>query len=88
MAMTRMDEITYGKIRNTMKSFEGRMKALEHDPKLDLSTFCDRAASLEHEFYEVIKRLLNEKPEKIMEGDVCKSSIQIAKDYGVFDEGG
>ena len=73
---------TLDKIRNTMKSFEGRMKALEKDPDLDLKGYCDRASSLEHDFYKAVKNILKaeerEKAENV-------SSVNLATRYGLID---
>lgn len=66
------------KIRNTMRSYKGRMKKLENDRDVDLETYCDRCSALEHEFFEVVERIL-ENDEKA--GKTEMSSVQIAKFY-------
>ena len=72
---------TLKKIQNTMKSFEGRKKVLEHDPELDLAGYCNAASYLEHEFYYAIKRIL-ENDEKDKENI---SSVQLAIRFGLID---
>ena len=71
---------TLKQIRNTMKSFEGRMKALEHDQNIDLETYCTKASGLEHEFYGVIKRILDNSDEK-----ENISSVALAQRFGLTD---
>lgn len=72
---------TVEKIRNTMKSFEGRMKALENDNSIDLKEYCDRCSSLEHEFFYAVKRIL----EKDAGEKANVSSVQIARHFGLID---
>lgn len=73
---------TLEKIRNTMRSFEGRIKALENDNSIDLKGYCDRCSSLEHDFFHTVKRILEKDEGK--KQDV--SSVQIAKDFGLIDK--
>ena len=70
---------TLERIRNTMRSFEGRMRSLENDPDLDLKGYCDRAAALEHDFYNVIKNIL-----KQTEKDKEVSSVELARSFGLI----
>ena len=70
---------TLEKIRNTMKSFDGRMKALDNDPNLDLKRYCDLAAALEHDFYRAVKNILEQDEGK------CVSSVSLAVRYGLID---
>ena len=72
---------TVEKIRNTMRSFEGRMRALENDNSIDLKVYCDRCSSLEHEFFYAVKRILEKD-----EGEKANaSSVQIARHFGLID---
>ena len=72
---------TLSKIQNTFKSFEGRIKVLEHDPNVDLETYCTKAARLEHDFYNAVKRILENdgRAENV-------SSVELAKRYGLINE--
>lgn len=72
---------TLEKIRNTMKSFEGRIKALENDPNVDFKSYCDRTSSLEHEFFKAIKGILD-KDKEVSENI---SSVELAKRFGLLD---
>ena len=75
---------TLEKIRNTMKSFEGRMKSLEHDPNIDFETYCTRTSGLEHDFYEAIKRILESSDEE----KENVSSVELAKRFGLINPEG
>ena len=64
-----------------MKSFDGRIKSLEHDPNVSLKQFCDRTSSLEHDFYKAIKRILENDDKK-----QNVSSVQIAIEHGIIEK--
>lgn len=73
-----MDTLT--KIRNTMKSFEGRRKRLEHDKNVSLFDYDRQVSGMEHDFYNTIKRILEN------EGTAENiSSVDLAKRYGLID---
>ena len=70
------------KIYMTMKSFEGRMKALEKNNSIDFKEYCDKCSSLEHDFYEAVKSILK----KDEGGKANVSSAQIARYFGLIDD--